>query len=64
MGYDGTVTTKYAYEAFRDQRDNYIGHWWDKFIWRSNGSLKIQLFLWLVIKGKALTWEAFKRRGW
>lgn len=37
---------------------------WLSLLWRWDLPLKVKLFVWLASKGKPLTWDTLRRRGW
>lgn len=37
--------------------------WWWKLLWKLRAPKKTQVFMWLALKNKVLTWEALQKRG-
>lgn len=60
----GTLTVKNLYAALQSQSLLSVDSSWFFQLWKWTIPLKIKLFLWLAGKGKILTWEALRRRGW
>jgi hypothetical protein len=55
---------KNAYAALLQTQPIVADSSWPHQIWKWRIPLKLQLFLWLCVKDRILTWEALRRRGW
>lgn len=38
--------------------------WWHIFVWKGQGPLKCNVFLWLLLEGKILTWDILVKKRW
>jgi hypothetical protein len=60
----GSTTVKNLYSACLHQLRLEVDRSWIRQIWNWKIPLKLKLFTWLAGRGKILTWEALRRRGW
>jgi hypothetical protein len=60
----GILTVKNAYAALLQPLATDADIPWLQKIWKWSIPLKLQFFIWLCVKDKALTWEALRKRGW
>jgi len=60
----GYINVKNLYDAHIYQMRLEVDYSWIRHIWTWQVPLKLKLFFWLAGKGKLLTWEALRHRGW
>jgi hypothetical protein len=60
----GSITVKNLYEAYLQQMRLDVDNSWIRLIWKWQVPLKLKLFIWLAARGKILSWEALRHRGW
>jgi hypothetical protein len=60
----GSITVKNIYAAFLHQMRLEVDCSWIRQIWKWEVPLKLKLFTWLAGRGKILSWEVLRRRGW
>jgi hypothetical protein len=60
----GVISIKNIYMALLQQLNFGTDLLWLHRLWKWPIPLKIKLFIWLSAKGKVLTWEMLRKRGW
>jgi ribonuclease HI len=60
----GIISVKNLYLALEKQLNLVSDFSWIFQLWNWKLPLKLKLFMWLAGKGKILTWDALRRRGW
>jgi hypothetical protein len=60
----GIISVKNLYLALEKQLNLVSEFSWLIQLWNWKLPLKLKLFMWLAGKGKILTWDALRRRGW
>jgi hypothetical protein len=60
----GIISVKNLYLALEKQLNLASDFSWIFQLWNWKLPLKLKLFIWLAGKGKILTWDSLRRRGW
>jgi ribonuclease HI len=60
----GVTTVKNIYTALLQQLNFHADLRWFQRLWKWPIPLKIKKFIWLSAKGKTLTWDLLRKRGW
>jgi hypothetical protein len=63
QGYKGSYK-KQGYEALAFLNEDEGSKWWWSVVWKWKCSTKNNIFVWLVLANKVLTWDNLQRRGW
>ena len=54
-------SSKYGYLSIAQQKTTHLPPWWVKKLQKQNFPQKMELFMWLLLKNKAPTWEIFQK---
>jgi hypothetical protein len=59
----GRISVKNRYEAIENKNHGVVIGGWRKSLWSWECPIKINLFIWLMVENKILTWEILQCRG-